>query len=581
MTNSREELISAYLYGTMTSEQYEQFCTWLREDPAHVETYIFEAYLHRSTRVLLDRQKTFAEHAGSLPEDPALYPALDPIDAPTIEPGRTEQIRRMAEQRLAAFLQQEHQNHLQPRRVDPVLPDWRELGLNLWHKTVGTVKALIIMTKVTAVSMAVLLLISVTIFYLYTHQSVATLVDSVDARWGSEIVDAKLRRGPMQLEHGFAQITFTKGATVLLQAPCEYSLESSNRMFLSKGMVTAHVPESAHGFVIQTPRSRVVDFGTEFGVLVDSQERSEVHVFDGQVQVGSQSDGNSTAQTQALTQGQAVRLNDRGDARVEELKRRPELFCRSMAAARTEGTRLGRSAGVLDLADILGRGDGFGSGQLDQGVDPITGHYCRAYSVPYNKHGQGRYVGVPHNVFIDGVFVPQGPDPAPVVTSQGHLFTACPQTSGMSYGEIRNTREQIVYGHMGNLVCLPEVAGNRYERADRPHIFLHANAGITFDLDAIRKQFTRRVIKRFRAECGVCTEALEDPAMDFFVLVDGEVRFSAFHMNRASGAISINVPLRSEERFLSLLATEGPDTPHADVGLFGQPVLELETKKEL
>jgi hypothetical protein len=123
---------------------------------------------------------------------------------------------------------------------------------------------------------------------------VAEIVKSRDAIWDhndlSTDTGTRLRAVPLFLKQGLVQIELDDGAEVILQAPCEFELQSAGKMFLQSGAVCAKVPQRAHGFTVETLSSSVVDYGTEFGVLVAGERldrQCEIHVFDGIVGVRS------------------------------------------------------------------------------------------------------------------------------------------------------------------------------------------------------------------------------------------------------------------------------------------------------
>ena len=84
---------------------------------------------------------------------------------------------------------------------------------------------------------------------------------------------------------GVLNLRFYCGAEVLLKGPAELKVLSPMRAVLRRGTLTAHVEESAHGFRIDTPSSKVTDLGTEFGLSVDSQGATDAIVFSGKVAV--------------------------------------------------------------------------------------------------------------------------------------------------------------------------------------------------------------------------------------------------------------------------------------------------------
>lgn len=119
--------------------------------------------------------------------------------------------------------------------------------------------------------------------------TVATLVEADGCRWeGSDLPTregAKLGPGTLALAEGMATIRFDSGAVVTLEAPTILEVESAMECRLVEGSVVADVPESAHGFRIETEKMDVIDLGTRFGVTTSEVGGSHVFVFDGEVEV--------------------------------------------------------------------------------------------------------------------------------------------------------------------------------------------------------------------------------------------------------------------------------------------------------
>lgn len=120
--------------------------------------------------------------------------------------------------------------------------------------------------------------------------------------------DGWLSPGLLRLERGSAVIAFNSGATSVVEGPAELSIESGNRLFLKIGRLSAEVPPLASGFTVNTPRLNAVDIGTRFGVSVDGEGNSELHVMEGEVEV-SRTSGNAVATR--LREGLAVRADGR------------------------------------------------------------------------------------------------------------------------------------------------------------------------------------------------------------------------------------------------------------------------------
>ena len=111
-----------------------------------------------------------------------------------------------------------------------------------------------------------------------------------------------------ELVNGLAEITFQSGAKVVLNGPARFTVGSPLGAKLNLGKLTAKVPHDAHGFTIDTPSSKVVDLGTEFGVAVAADASTIVDVFAGRVSVDSLSGGQGLGSLQQVTAGHAVKV---------------------------------------------------------------------------------------------------------------------------------------------------------------------------------------------------------------------------------------------------------------------------------
>ena len=128
---------------------------------------------------------------------------------------------------------------------------------------------------------------------------------------------------------------------------------------------------------------------------------------------------------------------------------------------------------------------------------------------------------------------------------------------------------------------------NGIDYSSPPHglIFLHADKGVTFDLDAIRRANRGYKLVRFRAmsanmEIHTRLTGVDHNA-DLWVFVDGQERFARKKINGYSGAAPVAVPISERDRYLTLVGTDGGDGIGGDWLIFGDPVLEmLVTEKE-
>ena len=571
------EWVIRSLDGTITPEQFAQLdheiatndtarAYYLELITTHVGLVDLVGGLPRA-ETLMGAECGTTEAAGDLRLEP---------QTPSEE--RIHEIERFASQQLAEFLAQQQREGLETKSAT---------GWDLWAAIEGAAHTAqhaaatgARLVKAAVICLLVLVALAIIGLYIYANRTLGVLVGSADAKWDVPVEQTgQLRAGRRTLEEGYARIRLKKGAEVIVQAPSTFDLRTTNRMFLESGWITATVPPAATGFVVRTPASSVVDFGTEFGLLAGAGGNTEVHVFDGRIEFEHSVGTGAAAAHESLVKDQAMTVDAAGRATRVPLQDRPRLFSRTLPAAGgfgIPGKRLG-------LADMVGAGNGLDTGVWGQGLDASTGQIASRRTVL--KKTDNGFVAVPSLPFIDGVFVPDSKDGSVIVTSTGLVFEPCPKTSGTSYEAIVNgasfqvgSSGEIHYG------CL---SGQTYDTRAHPSIGMHPNAGITFDLDAIRDALPETRIRRFHARCGVSENVVRfaqrdaDPntiAVTFWVLLDGQPRFS-----RTLGVVPpqsepIDVPIDPGNRFLTL-ATTTPGEYRYCWALFAEPALELAKEK--
>ncbi len=494
------------------------------------------------------------------------------------EQDRVREIERLAARQLAEFLAQQQ---AQPQSQTPAA-SW-----DLWSAICGAAQAGqrfaavgARMAKVTAVCLLVLGAFSIMGLYIYANRTLGMVVDSANAKWDVPIQQTgELRAGRRTLAEGYARIRLKKGTEVLLQAPSTFDLRSTNRMFLENGWITASVPAAASGFTVRTPASSVVDFGTEFGLLAGDAGNTEIHVFEGKIDFECARITDATKTRQRLVKDEAVTVDAAGKTSRVSVRERARLFSRAMPAAEgfgVPGKRLG-------LADLIGAGNGLDTGVWGQGLDASTGQITSGRKIL--KGQDNGFRRVPSLPFIDGAFVPGRNSDSTIVTSTGIHFEQCPKTSGTSYEAIVNGATFQV-GSSGEIHA-GHLAGQTYNTRAHPSLGMHPNAGITFDLEAIRHAMPEARIRRFHARCGVSDNVVPfaerdaDPnliAVTFWVLLDGRPEFSRTLKVVPAQAEQIDVPIEPGDRFLTL-ATTTPGEYRYCWALFAEPALELNRKK--
>lgn len=117
---------------------------------------------------------------------------------------------------------------------------------------------------------------------------VAFLSTAVNLEWeGSEEplhVGNVLKPDWVKLKSGLAQIELISGASVWLEGPATFRLDSKNGGYFAGGKLVAVAPKGSGGISVDTPLGGVVDRGTGFGIEVTSAKVT-VHVFEGVVDV--------------------------------------------------------------------------------------------------------------------------------------------------------------------------------------------------------------------------------------------------------------------------------------------------------
>ncbi|WP_169980817.1 FecR domain-containing protein [Tautonia rosea] len=116
------------------------------------------------------------------------------------------------------------------------------------------------------------------------RRDLGRLVEGIDCRWRipPALQAGRFSAGAIALASGAAELRFDSGTNLILQGPCELSVESTDSARLRAGTLVVEVTEVSVGFTLETPEARIIDEGTEYAVSLD-EDATEVHVFDGSV----------------------------------------------------------------------------------------------------------------------------------------------------------------------------------------------------------------------------------------------------------------------------------------------------------
>jgi hypothetical protein len=422
----------------------------------------------------------------------------------------------------------------------------------------------------------------------------------VNCRWTD--VNAKASVGQrvavgqtVAVASGLVEITYDTGAKVLLQGPVTYQVDSPRSGLLSVGKLTARVEKKETRdqksnpqpqipnpalFAIRTPTAVVTDLGTEFGVEVKDNGETRSHVFRGSIRVEplvveGQSNANAT---KVLHADESARVLHDGDhVRITVSVASDKAFSSSNFV---RDIRVVMAIKTLDLADVIAGGNGF-SHRCGRGIDQATG---RPIEQPWPNPKDGKFPLGDHTYhlvkelpFVDGVFIPDGSSGPVQVDSAGHVFEAFEATCNKSPGYVWSGADPYK-GQIPNFVR-SELEGIEYSSPGHSVLLMHANKGVTFDLEAIRRENSGQKLLRFRATAGntelASSQESYPTTADFWVLVDGGVRYRRHGINGCTGAFPVMVPIGDKDRFLTLASTDGGDGIYWDWIIFGDPHLEM------
>lgn len=140
--------------------------------------------------------------------------------------------------------------------------------------------------------------------------AVAVLSRTASARWSDRTprdVGSPVGAGKLDLATGIAQLEFLSGASVVIEGPAQLDLVSNKLVVCQRGKLRAYVPAQAKGFMVDTPQHRTVDLGTEFAIEVDADDRTEIHVLEGIVEVFTLNGEKTVSVPRRLTAGDALR----------------------------------------------------------------------------------------------------------------------------------------------------------------------------------------------------------------------------------------------------------------------------------
>lgn len=409
---------------------------------------------------------------------------------------------------------------------------------------------------------------------------------SMDVEWGANSADQEflLRVRPgdrLDIEKGLVRLCYYSGAELILRGPCSFTSTGVESGTLHHGELTGRADNCT--FALATPKAQVLDLGTAFGVAVDRSLNTDVCVFEGKVQLTASGENEVGAESLLMTRGMAARATGAGEI-ATDIAIDSERFARSIPLPPSL-----IETGRLSLVDVMNGYEQEGY-RLAIGIAPDTGEAYQqswlASHMAYPRQRRGVYHATNWHPMIDGVFIPASSGENAQIDSSGGV-TNLPVNGARTSGPIWSRRQvssdsKIVFheNFWGGLT-LNRVL-QRLRHCEWGMIGVHANAGITFDLQAIRKHYDRvpsrfvtKVANLDNSDQMASAETHEKRFVaDFRLFVDGELRASRFGFGRTDGDMRIETQLDPSSRYLTIVTTDAGHYWYDQVALI-DPVLEL------
>ena len=424
-------------------------------------------------------------------------------------------------------------------------------------------------------SVAALIMIFVMSFF-SSHNSksieVARVKDEINVQWGESSNNIKpssslwTNQGPLSLEEGIITIRYNDGVEVIIEAPAVFEIERSG-LFMEYGRLYSSVSQMGLGFTVKTPTTQFIDHGTEFGIKAYIDGSSELHVVKGMVQLFAGTEG-KTKNGQMVTQNLAVKYETSSNE-IKDIKIEKKSFVRHI---NSKTKTIWRGQEQVDLADMIGGGDGFGSGKVGYCVNILNGN-IQSFVTPGNiAHKKLFFIEVPDSYFVDSIFLPDSSMGDVVVSTQMDIFKDCPDTSGWTNRPPTNGGERIFSTDENKWPLM--IDWERCGTKDYPAICMVSNSGITFDLEHIREGVPGANIVSFRTQIAFSSNVnISEADASSYILIDGKPLYIDKQVTIKSK--DVYIPITEEDRFLTLVTTDNGNNKN-DWVLYGRPRLDIE-----
>jgi len=207
----------------------------------------------------------------------------------------------------------------------------------------------------------------------------------------------------------------------------------------------------------------------------------------------------------------------------------------------------------LDLADMIGGGDGHGTGVKGAGLhvgngSVVTGKLGYHRDIKANRLQKPEWGKADAPKFVQWLFVPDGREA--IRGDAKTVVNGVPASTAHTWDAVRN-------GPLASQVSTT-IDGTDYAAAGHSILGLHANSAVTFDLAEIRKATGYREMRLTGAVGFGAGRDAANTLADFTIFIGGELRFQRLKMRKDQFA-RIDLPISAEASSLTLIATDGGD----------------------
>lgn len=135
---------------------------------------------------------------------------------------------------------------------------------------------------------------------------------------GTEICHEKtaISDREIQLKQGRLRLEIIHGGQVAsrlaVEGPATFQMVSTREVRLKNGILTAEIVTPDHSLTVVTPKLKIRDVGTKFGVVVGTDSMVDTHVFQGKVELSSSEESSGLAGKLTVEANQSGRLVNDG-----------------------------------------------------------------------------------------------------------------------------------------------------------------------------------------------------------------------------------------------------------------------------